>query len=97
MDNILIRRLNIARIIEKEAIFYALDNIIRNKKEVKNVNKEICNVIRFNDIYILIPISMIQMRPTITEIIEGVLIEYAGNINASNLLEKIKDDTIQKD
>jgi hypothetical protein len=97
MDNILIRRLNIARIIEKEAIFYALDNIIRNKKEVKNVNKEICNVMRFNDIYILIPISMIQMRPTITEIIEGVLIEYAGNINASNLLEKIKDDTIQKD
>ena len=56
MDNILIRRLNIARIIEKEAIFYALDNIIRNKKEVKNVNKEICNVMRFNDIYILIPI-----------------------------------------
>ena len=96
-DHILIRKLNLNLAIEEEAVYYALDNIIHNKKEIKNVNGDKCNLMNFNNIYVLIPISMKQMKPTLTEIMNGVLVEYAGKIPADDLLEKIKNNVIVKD
>ena len=97
LNHVLIRKLNIDKTIEKEAIFYALDNIIHSKKVIKNINGEKCHVISFNDIYALIPISMKLMKPSLTEIVKGLLVEYAGKIDASKLLNSIKNETIIKD
>ena len=97
LDHTLIRKLNIDRGIEKEAVFYALDSIIQNKKEIKNINGEACHVMSFNDIYVLIPISMKLMRPSLTEIVKGLLVEYAGKIDASKLLDAIKNESIIKE
>ena len=97
IDHVLIRKLNIDKTIEKEAVFYALDSIIHNKKEIKNINGEKCHLMNFNDIYVLIPISLKNMRPSLTEIVKGLLVEYSGKIDASKLLDTIKNETIIND
>ena len=48
----------------------------------------------FKDIYVLIPISMKQVKPTLLEIMEGEIAKYPGKIDASKLLEQIKDTSI---
>lgn len=65
---------------EKEMLYYALDDLIESKREfVNNFNMK-CKVNRFEDMYLLLPLSMKDMTPTILEIIEGEL-EKKGKLH----------------
>lgn len=65
---------------EKEMLYYALDDLIVSKREFINSFNMKCNVNRFKDIYLLLPVSMKDMTPTLLEIIEGEL-EKKGKLH----------------
>lgn len=91
-----IMKLNIKE--DKELLYYALDDLITSKREIKNTFNIKCMMKRFENLYVLLPISMKDMTPTLLEMITDKVIKY-GKLNLDinkiiklNMTESDKED-----
>ena len=70
----LIMKLNIKN--DKELLYYALDDLITSKRVIKNEFNIKCIVNRFENLYVLLPMSMKDMSPTLLEMITNKVNKY---------------------
>lgn len=92
----LIMKLNIKN--DKELLYYALDDLITSKRVIKNEFNIKCIVNRFENLYVLLPMSMKDMSPTLLEMITNKVNKYGKlELDINKIIKMNMTETDEKE